>query len=630
LRRLLAVLSVLIISSVGVFEPTAAVPGVIRTLSVTGADVTMFPAFDAATTRYAATTSAATAGTIQVTATTSDPQGLVLVEGRPTSSPTSSVAGLSAGDEVSVIIEDGAGRTAYSVMYLPSGFPTMTVTVDEPGQQPGLIALTLNAFNFAAPQPSFETIVDRNGVPVWVTPSDGSTLDLKQQPTGELTVSRPTTVPGHTGTSLVTLDDAFREATRRDVRSPLTNTDAHDSVRMTDGSTILIGYEPNAITGKTDATVQKLDAAGNDVFTWTSAPYAAETMRPDMADYAHVNSVVSVEDDDVIVSFRHLSAAYRIATVAHDGYAPGDVIWKFGGRDSDFTFVDDPYASGPCAQHTVSELSDGHLLVFDNGTDLNCVNPTDPSQPAVFRGKTRITEYALDTSVVPHTATLVWSYDPADKYSWFAGSARRMANGNTLIAWAADRAALSTEISTSKQKVWEITTSTPPAPLLKYATYRSALIPTLPDTIEPTIDPGLPDNAQYLVGDTVAPAYRCADRGGSSLRSCSVTGLTSGRLDTTTVGAHTWGVTAQDGDGNITTITRRYTVRAAVGQPDGLIRKAGSTTWKGGNVYGAATYQTVRQRAPRRHTTSAYLKVQNDGERADGFLLHVTGRTGRY
>ena len=626
MRRLLPIVAVLSLLGWGACVPSAASPTPTRSLSVTGTGVGMYPAFDPDVERYAATTTSATAGTLTVTATTSDPSGRVLVDGWPATGPTT-LTGLGTGDEVSVVIDDAAGRTAYSVIYLPAGFPALTATVQGAGVQPGLVALTLNAFNFATPQPSFDTIVDRNGVPVWVDEASGSDLDLRRQPNGEVTVSRPTTVPGHTGTSLVTLDDRLEESTRRDVVAPLTNTDNHDSVRLADGSTILIGYEPNSGTGKTDATIQKLDAAGNETFRWTSAAYASETMTPANADYAHVNSVVSVEDDDVIVSFRHLSAIYRIATVAHDGYAQGEVIWKLGGRDSDFTFVDDPYPSGPCAQHTASLLPNGHLLVFDNGTDLFCVNPLDPAGPGIFRGQTRVTEYELDTSVTPHTAALVWSYVPAGKYSWFAGSARRIGN-NTLIAWAADRNVLSTEVDDQGQKVWEMTTPTVVAPQQRYATYRAELIPAVPDAIAPTATQDDTENAGYVVGDTVTPTFGCTDRGGSNLQTCTASGLLGGALDTRTAGPHTWTVTAVDGEGNTTTSVRHYLVGNRL--PDGLVRKAGADWWRGDGVHGSAADQTIHQRVRAGRTATSVWRIQNDGARIDDLRLVGPGSTAHF
>ena len=44
----------------------------------------------------------------------------------------------------------------------------------------------------------------------------------------------------------------------------------------------------------------------------------------------------------------------------------GVLLWTLGGKSNQFTFVDDPYGN-LCGQHTASRLSNGNLLVFDNG-----------------------------------------------------------------------------------------------------------------------------------------------------------------------------------------------------------------------------------------------------------------------
>jgi hypothetical protein len=623
MRRLLVFVVLVAASGTGllVTGPATASPPT-RHLTVAGTDVGMYPVFEEAILRYAATTTAATAGTLEITATTTDPDGVVLVDGVPTTSPTTTVTGLTEGQDVPVVIDDSAGVTAYSVMYLPAGFPALHATTDLPGQvQPGLMGLTLNAFDGV--QPAFGAIVDRNGVPVYAISGPYDT-DLKQQPNGEVTVSRLTSKPGQAGYSLVTLDTTDRslsERAWRDVGDGLTHTDGHDSIRLPDGGTVLIGYEPNADTGKTDATIQKLDAADEPVFTWSSGTdpsiLGESLAAPTNPDYAHINSVVSVEDGDIIASFRHLSAAYRIATVAHDGYVPGQIVWKLGGRDSTFAFVGDPFPGGPCAQHTVSELPNGHILVFDNGTDGLCVDPSAPDGPGVVRGETRVTEYALDLDAEPKpTATLVWSYTPAGKYAQFAGSARRLANGNTLIGWAADRSALATEVDAAGNTVWELEAADPPAGRQRYATYRAELITAL----HPEVGfAGPRDGATVLEGAAVPAAGSCTDFTGTALDACTTTGIVGARLDTSSPGPHTWTVTAMDGAGNTTTRTRHYTVLTAP-RPDGLIRKDGGP-WRGGGVYGSASDQAIRLLAGRGQTVSSQWLVQNDGERTERFRL---------
>jgi hypothetical protein len=609
-------------------------------LSVAGTEVGMYPGFDPAIVRYAATTNAATGGTLQITATTSDPDGTVMVDGSLATSAVT-VTGLSAGDEVSVIVDDAAGRAAYRVMYLPAGFPKLDATTFDPNRvTPGLIGLTLNAFDGV--QPAFGAIVDRNGVPVYAVDGPWDT-DLKQQPNGDITVSRLTSKPGHTGYALATLDTSDRrlpeKAQRYDVAGDLTDTDGHDSIRLADGSTVLIGYEPRGecTTGYLDATIQKQDPAGNVVFQWTSQGLEDEALGTLMGgpigsscqqyqDYAHINSVVSVENGDLIASFRHLSAAYRIATVAHDGYQPGDVIWELGGRDSTFAFPNDP-AGGPCAQHTVSELPNGHILLFDNGSNGFCVDPTNPAAPATNRGYTRITEYALDLDATPKpTATMVWSYEPADKYAAFAGSASRLANGNTLIGWAADRSALATEVDGQKNTVWELHAADPPAGKQRYATYRAELITALRPGVTPN---GPADGSAFVEGAVVPAGGSCTDWTGNS-RPCAITSLAAGHLDTSRIGQQVWSVAAEDGAGNTRVLTRSYTVRSPKWIPDGLVRKARSSTWKGANLYGTAASQTVHQRVKRRHSAKVHWRVQNDGERDDAFRLVGTSGNSRF
>ena len=194
------------------------------------------------------------------------------------------------------------------------------------------------------------------------------------------------------------LDEQFREVARfRTVG--LVNTDGHDSILLPDGSRYLLAYEPNASTGKIDAVIQQVGADGQVLFEWNSKDHvdiAAESMVPSTdPDYAHVNSIQVMSDGDLLVSFRHLSSVFKIARIAHDGFAEGAVVWKLGGRASDFTFVDTEGAAdgGPCAQHTATELGNGDIMVFDNGAWVPnplCVDPADPTGPPVARQFSRV------------------------------------------------------------------------------------------------------------------------------------------------------------------------------------------------------------------------------------------------
>jgi hypothetical protein len=587
--------------------PAGAAPVAVHQVSVSGTDVGMYPAFAPEIERYAITTKAASGGAVTVTATTDDPEGTVLVNGRPATGPTL-VEGLEGGDEISVIFQDSDGTSVHSLVYLPAGFPLLEVTANEPGTSPGMVGLTLNKWD-SSNEPTYETAVDRNGVPVYVRSSQDSPMDFKLQPNGSYTSSRATRTPGRTGHELVELDDQFREVASYETEG-LVNTDGHDSLLLPDGSRFLIAYEPNSESGLTDSVIQEFDPSGDLVWEWNSADHvdidAESTLSND--DYAHVNSIQVMEDGDILASFRHLSSVWKIARTAHDGFEVGDVVWRLGGRISDFAFVDDPHPGGPCAQHTATELPNGNILLFDNGSgwlgQVLCVNPADPSGDSVSRGFTRVTEYALDEAA--GTATLVWDYQPTQpRGAVFAGSAERLPNGNTLIGWAFAREASTSEVSPEGELLWELRDPAPQAQ--RHISYRSDKF-DVPDATDPEVTVDLPSNGtSYTPGSTVTADYSCTDRGGSSLQSCT-SDAPDGLLDTSTVGRHSFTVTATDGAGNETTVTRTYLV---ADRPDAAIRGT-SGDWVGTDVRGGWRGQQVVEQLQRTGATrDAVVRVRN-------------------
>jgi hypothetical protein len=323
------------------------------------------------------------------------------------------------------------------------------------------------------------------------------------------------------------------------------------------------------------------------------------------------------------VSFRHLSAVFKVARTAHDGFAVGDVVWKLGGRDSTLSFVDDP-DGGPCAQHAATELADGHILLFDNGsstvTKPFCVDPADRTGPVVQRPVTRITEYAVDAAA--GTATLVWSWQRDDRFAHFAGSAQRLANGDTLVGWAAETEAIVSEVDHDGTLLWELRDPVAPA----YFTYR-AVRAEVPDATPPEVSLQSPaGGATYARGQQVIASFDCTDRGGSSLQGCAAPAEAGTAIDTDRVGVHSFRVEATDGAGNVTRRTRTYTVLPDH-RLDALIRPAGTAGFTGDDVYGGAGRQRVAATAGGEHgRATAVVRVENDGTRRVRYTM--SGQTG--
>jgi len=164
-------------------------------------------------------------------------------------------------------------------------------------------------------------------------------------------------------------------------------------------------------------------------------------------------------DGNWLVSLRHLAQVLKVDRET------GEVIWRFGGRSNDFTFVNDPFP-GLCGQHSVTETDSGTILVFDNGQ--YCWPRLEE------RGKlTRVTEYEIDEDAM--TAELIWSYSKQGSYSVTRGSAQRLPNGNTLIGWGENvgNPLMATELDPSGEVVFELEGTVPGgAPAISYRVLR--------------------------------------------------------------------------------------------------------------------------------------------------------------
>jgi hypothetical protein len=606
---------------------SAAVADPVLGLTVEGVGVGVFPEFDPGVERYAITTGEDTSGTVTVEVMTSASGAEVSMNGVPDADGTRTLTGLVPGDEIAVFVEDSAGVARYALVYLPPGFPSLErVTSDGLLEDvtPGHVLLTLGMFNGSG---AYEVAVDVNGVPAFVRRTSSS-VDLQRQPNGNYSVFRPTAADGRTGFDLIELDTGH--AVVRTWRTVgLVNTDPHDAILLPDGTAWLMAYEPSSSSpGLVDAIIQHVSADGTVLFEWSSAPFASETTtRPESGfggDYAHVNSIQVLPDGHLLASFRHLSSIYKIATHAEGEHAAGDVIWKLGGRDSDFAFPEGDV--GPCAQHTARMLPNGDVLVFDNGSwavnsEELCVDPGNPTGTSVARTSTRIVQLQLNEA--DGTAIPVRSYAPG-RFALFAGSSQPLASGATMIGWAAETAALASEINAGGELVWELRDPSSGPRVFSYRAHKALV----PDAIAPEVAVVVPsDGASYAEGTQVAAEYECSDRGGSSLYRCAGSVEPGTQLDTSRVGVHTFEVSGTDGAGNVTTETRKYTVLPAA-RPDAAIRARGARSFQGVGEYGAANTQRTRATIDRPGgRAKVFVRLTNNGALPDRLAFRLKGRT---
>jgi outer membrane protein assembly factor BamB len=119
------------------------------------------------------------------------------------------------------------------------------------------------------------------------------------------------------------------------------------------------------------------------------------------SEWTHANTVVELEDGNIIVSFRNISTVIIIERTT------GEIVWKLGAP---------PLAQ----QHAPLPLENGNLLIFDNGTHRL-------DHPVPF---SRVIE--IDRA----TKEIVWTYQEgyvSEFFSPFISNAQRLPNGNTLI-----------------------------------------------------------------------------------------------------------------------------------------------------------------------------------------------------
>jgi hypothetical protein len=171
-----------------------------------------------------------------------------------------------------------------------------------------------------------------------------------------------------------------------------------------------------------EGVVQELDlATGRVRFEWHSSSHVAldesYAARPKKRsapfDYFHVNSIDVDTDGNLLVSARNTHAVYKIDRQS------GRILWRLGGKRSDFTF-------GPGArfawQHDARRLPDGTLSLFDNEAAPQ-VGPQ--SRGIVLRLDMGRMHATLVRSFVHHPPLV--SVDQ--------GNMQRVGDGHFLIGW---------------------------------------------------------------------------------------------------------------------------------------------------------------------------------------------------
>ena len=317
--------------------------------------------------------------------------------------------------------------------------PSIDVLTHPHHSAPGYIFLApKNGPGEKSPSQDGALILDNSGEPVWFHPlqeEHKDIMDFKMQYyKGEPVV---TFWEGeHTGYGqgeYVILDTSYEEIKR--VRAANGYQGDHHEFLITPEDTALLdiyGKVPRDLSSvggpkdgqALDGIVQEVDIeTGEVLFEWHSLEhvaldesYADPPKNPKWPfDYFHINSIDVDHDSNLLISARRTSTIYKIDRRS------GEVMWRLGGKKSDFEM-------GPGTriawQHDARRQPDGTITVFDNGG----VNKDEQSYGLV-----------LEVDEDEMVTTLVHRYPhPDGRVAATQGNVQVLPNDNVFIGWGSD------------------------------------------------------------------------------------------------------------------------------------------------------------------------------------------------
>src|SRR4051794_1342546 len=322
--------------------------------------------------------------------------------------------------------------------------PRIWTTVNDPARSPGFIFLTPRA---KLGQRTGPTILNADGKVVWFHQLSRKRTAIGMQ--AQTYRGKPVVTWGqrppvaqednvyagdpHSVYNVIA-DQSYHTIARVRARGHGVITDLHEFQITRRNTALVLGFR---IVGKNlkryggpadgaviDSVVQEIDInTGQLLLNWSAAQRlspAGSYVKPVAAgawDPYHVNAISEDSDGNLLLTARHLSAVIKIDRRS------GKVIWKLGGRDSDFKI-------GPGAAfyypHDAQRAPDGSLTVFDNRATF-----LDKSH-----GPSRAIDLAVDSG--RHTVTLAHSFvNPAGAIATSQGNINELPNGNFFVGWGA-------------------------------------------------------------------------------------------------------------------------------------------------------------------------------------------------
>jgi hypothetical protein len=302
--------------------------------------------------------------------------------------------------------------------------PPVTVLTSVAGVHDGSILLA--PYNEPSPAQAGTMIIDNAGAVVWEQPLPNlEATDLRVQTFGGrqvLTWWQGLIEYGHGVGEYVIADETYAPLARVRAGNSL-NGDLHEFLLSARGTALLTSYvmrshDLRAAGGSRfgsvqDAVVQELDVeTGKVLLEWHSLDHIplTDSYYPVSTwwDYAHINSIAVDSDDNLLVSARNTRTVYKLDR------RTGNVIWRLGGKHSDFAIA---AGAGFAWQHDARRQPDGTITLFDNGLTVSRA-------------------LVLSVDERRRRAELVREYrHPSKLLSSSQGNVQILPNGNVFVGW---------------------------------------------------------------------------------------------------------------------------------------------------------------------------------------------------
>jgi len=333
----------------------------------------------------------------------------------------------------------------------------VTVNLFELGTSSGYVLVAPYAFSEdASIGQQGSLIMNNDGIPIWFRPTGSANLmntDFRvQQLCGKpvltfwqgtlVTPPAYTNAPGGSsqpGSCYYILDDTYQVIATLSARNGFTS-DIHEFLLTPRNTAIFLATKTISMDLTSyggpqngfvqDFSIQEVDLSTNElIFFWDAIdhipftdsyePASSAVDSGNVWDVYHMNSVGLTDvETDIVASSRNAWTVYRIHKPT------GNIVWRLGGKQSDFTIEPGGEFSW---QHDARFFSGNVVTLFD---DNCCESSTIPPGTPYAHG------LVLQLNLSDMTATPITTYfhDPNINVS-SQGNVQSLANGNKFIGW---------------------------------------------------------------------------------------------------------------------------------------------------------------------------------------------------